>query len=376
MLKKLLQNKQNELANVVRILIYKESPEILTKVNLDDDDIFLEPLLFAYFNRDQISYLFPDTMLDELMQGFFINREIHIKSLYNHQNIAYLPNIGYFKKDKCTPFSSLYKILGTDIEVIPHEVLLLRNVVHIVSSQNPIKEGSLLMSNELFEENIKSLTNGVNFLKNNNNQYFSLIQLCLKKCIFFKIKNTIGKSFASIKANGIIYFNLYEDIHDEVYFIDNLGFLSGKIIFTTLLHAPENIFKFSHRTKIRDIINTEDSRNIYTLFSNLFSYSTAHQCLNSCANLDSLTNQQKNEIILRLALYKKKYELDFEKFESIIKQYSGIENIFFSDGILIFSYLQDNFINLIEYSLIKSSNFDYSNVNYKMTFIEFEKNNL
>ena len=38
------------LLETIQLLLYKEKPTLLNKVNFDDDNIFLEPLLFAYFN--------------------------------------------------------------------------------------------------------------------------------------------------------------------------------------------------------------------------------------------------------------------------------------------------------------------------------------
>lgn len=45
-----------QIINTIQLLLYKENPDILEKINFEDDSIFLEPLLFAYFNskRDNL----------------------------------------------------------------------------------------------------------------------------------------------------------------------------------------------------------------------------------------------------------------------------------------------------------------------------------
>ena len=40
-----LKKNQIELTNTIKILIYKENPSILEKVDFENDDIFLEPLI-------------------------------------------------------------------------------------------------------------------------------------------------------------------------------------------------------------------------------------------------------------------------------------------------------------------------------------------
>ena len=46
-----------EFINTIKLLIYKEKPSLLEKVDFEDDNIFLDPLLFAYFNskKDKIN---------------------------------------------------------------------------------------------------------------------------------------------------------------------------------------------------------------------------------------------------------------------------------------------------------------------------------
>jgi|LakMenEpi03Aug12_release.lakeMendotaPanAssembly.Ray.scaffolds.fasta_scaffold1582493_1 hypothetical protein len=41
---------RDEIINIIKLLIYKENPSVLEKINFEDDTIFLDPLLFAYFN--------------------------------------------------------------------------------------------------------------------------------------------------------------------------------------------------------------------------------------------------------------------------------------------------------------------------------------
>src|SRR5690606_40863073 len=98
-----MKEKQYSFKNNIQILLYKESPSLLEKLNLEDDKTFSEPLLFAYFNSKKYNP-FPKEVLGELMQGYFITKEpLKIEHSYNKNGTAYIPNIGYFKNGQFVP---------------------------------------------------------------------------------------------------------------------------------------------------------------------------------------------------------------------------------------------------------------------------------
>lgn len=87
-----------KIIEILQILLYKENPSLLEKINFEDDNIFLEPLLFAYFNSKKDN-LFSEIMLTEITQGYFIEKEpLLLKESFNNEGIAYVPNLGYFDK--------------------------------------------------------------------------------------------------------------------------------------------------------------------------------------------------------------------------------------------------------------------------------------
>ena len=91
-----IKKKQVEIINTIKLLLYKENPSVLEKIDFENDTIFLEPLLFAYFNskKDQ---LFSETLLTEILQGYFIEKEpIILKESFNKEEVTYVPNLGYF----------------------------------------------------------------------------------------------------------------------------------------------------------------------------------------------------------------------------------------------------------------------------------------
>ena len=110
------------LLETIQLLLYKEKPTLLNKVNFDDDNIFLEPLLFAYFNSKKDN-LFSETMLTEIMQGYFIEKEpLILKESFNNEGIAYVPNLGYFDKQG-NKIDDILKIDAFEILKTSHPLL-------------------------------------------------------------------------------------------------------------------------------------------------------------------------------------------------------------------------------------------------------------
>lgn len=59
---------KNNFIDTIKILIYKENPQIVESINFDDKAVSLEPLLFAYFSHKKyhkVSNDFFDTKQNE-----------------------------------------------------------------------------------------------------------------------------------------------------------------------------------------------------------------------------------------------------------------------------------------------------------------------
>lgn len=379
MLNTLIPIKQNELANVVRILIYKEDASILTKVDLEDDQIFLEPLLMAYFNRAQTGKVFPDGMLPELMQGYLLEKqELNADTVCNEEGIGYIPTIGYIKKGETTPFENLHIIPDTTIEVIKYRVPLLRNILGIVSMNDPIKDEELIMNKALFDLNITPVTNAISHLQKSIPDHFSLMEQCLKKCVFYQLKDRFSRSFASINANGCMFLTIPngKEKEDEIYFINELGNLTGKMMHTSLFHNQKEMFKIDHKTRASEIIEgEEDRRNVYTLFNNLFMSVSAMICLESCVKSATFTDAQQSDAKARLALYLKKYEVDIKKMEAMIAHFGGLEEVFVEDGVKIYNFMTTNAQTIISEHSVLLSAFDFTGFFYRMEYSDFSTRN-
>src|SRR6266511_2414135 len=87
---------QTQLAERMRILLYKLAPRLFELVDFSNDETFLEPLLFAYTVDPK-----PMVKLDQILFGYIAehSRPSEILVYADRRGIVELPRIGYLRTD-------------------------------------------------------------------------------------------------------------------------------------------------------------------------------------------------------------------------------------------------------------------------------------
>lgn len=362
---------QTEIINTIKLLIYKENPGLLEKIDFDDDELFLEPLLFSYFNYKNDNSL-PNDFLTEFMQGYFVNKEeVRINYSFNENKIAYLPKLGYYKKNEPSFFEPVYIIENSKIEVFRHSVTLLRNVF-TDGSGNVIPDLDIIFNNSLFDKNISYLTNAVSFIKEDSREHYDIIEQCCKKILLFKTNPDNTNSFATIKAHGIAFLNVYQEEYDEVFFIDDIAHQSGHIILTTLFHNRKAIFKIDEEQNVEDLLKLKDHRTVYILLHALYTYYTTLLCLDNSLAKNRFSKRQEKEAIGRIGFYLNKCSNDLNRFEKINDLHNGIENVLTDEGREIYDIIKQKYSEAVQKWQTTINGFDYSNQTYNFTFKNFD----
>lgn len=370
----MLNLKQTKLVNTIKLLIYKENPSLLEKIDFDDNTFFLEPLLFTYFNYKKDNSLSGELLI-ELVQSHFLKKQrVQINHCLNTNGIAYIPKLGYFKKGESIPFEQIHIIKNTNIEILkyPGELLynLFRNDSGDLISPNEI-EFNLILS----KKNIHYLTNALKLMKTYSNEHFNLIEQCCKRILLFKTDINNTNSFAAIKAHGIAFLNVYQDDYEDVFFIDDIAHQTGHIILTTLFYDRKSIFKIDEEQNVQDILKIEDHRTIYILIHALYTYYTTFMYLDDCLQNNAFNENQKKEAIGRIGFYLLKCSFDLTRFNQITIHHHGIENVLTSKGTKIYKLIRKkhNEIHRKWYKI--TQNLDYNEQPYNFTFKIFDRLN-
>lgn len=211
----MIKEKQEEIIDTVKLLIYKEQPSILEKIDFEDDSIFLEPLLFSYFNN-KLNYKYPNELLTEILQGYFIvKEELRIKYSFNRNGTAYIPRLGYFRKGVREPFEEILKIGDFEVlkEVHPTQERYFTEFYkgHIV---NPNPD-----HNSVWERHYSELYEAIDVIKQKIPEFYSQLIFANKKIYLhdnYKILN-----FTTIESLGALYFYVIGN-NNLIYFIEEL----------------------------------------------------------------------------------------------------------------------------------------------------------
>ncbi|WP_196895239.1 hypothetical protein [Aureivirga marina] len=367
-----LNEKQVEMANIVRILTYKENPSVLQQIDFENDAIFLNPIFLAYFNKAQTDTFFPENLLIELYQGYLKSDDFNYEGLLDKNKTAYIPNQGYFSENNSKPLTF---IKDTNLEVISEEIPLYKNIVHIVTSGIQIQTENISLEKDLFKKNYNTLEKVVHFIKKNSEEFYNEIEKVLRTFIFFQInqEDRNGKSFSSINANGAIFLHVNgKNTFSEI--LSDVIFTSSSLLFTTLFHGDKEIFEKNIRTNISELITTEDPRNFYTLFLNLFCNTvSAFYLLDSLSNLE-ISTEEKEFLNLKIAFYLKKANSDFETFQSILEKNISTEVLEKSaKESTVFSIIKAFYVTNKNNSIL--SNYNFTNFHHRTSFGEFKYQN-
>ncbi len=362
-----------EFINTIKLLLYKENPSLLEKVDFEDDNVFLDPLLFAYFNSKKEN-MFSKDMLTEIMQGYFIEKEpLLLKESFNNKGIAYVPNLGYFDKQG-NKVDDVYIINNTSIELLIHPVTHLKHIFKDFNENN-IDESKIEISKAQSLKYENALTQALQYIKTSNKVHYDLIEQCCKKIVLFETDPKNTNSFATINAHGIAFFNVYQEVYDEVFFVDDIAHQTGHIIMTAILFERKKYFLFDENQNIGTFTkNKLEYRSFYILFHALYTYYTTFLCLDACLENNCFDKRQIHEAKGRIGFYLLKCKTDLINFEEIINYHNGFNNVLSFEGIEIFQNIENKYFEVLK-KHEEVTFFKYKNQPYNFTYSEFIKLN-
>ena len=283
------------LLETIQLLLYKEKPTLLNKVNFDDDNIFLEPLLFAYFNSKKDN-LFSETMLTEIMQGYFIEKEpLILKESFNNEGIAYVPNLGYFDKNG-SKIDDILKIDAFEILKTSHPLLEKYFVEfykgHIVNANPP--------HNSVWQENYKELEQAILIIKEHLPEFYKELIFANKR--IYLHDNPKILNFTSIETIGMLYFYVLGK-NNLIYFIEEIIHQASHNYLYYVMFNKEEFFKIdSLATVMRDLTKQDwDYRNLYGAFHGLYTVTRRVECFDILLSKNVFSGREKHELLGRMA---------------------------------------------------------------------------
>jgi hypothetical protein len=328
----MLKQGNSNVTNNIKTLIYKENAALFDLLDFENDAIYQEPLLFAYFNSKETAI-----PLTQILYGYIITKKKPvITPVYSDENgRIYLPNYGWLHTKKPTTkfdlhtqkgaiylklnsekieylFESLYRIGNSSFELIhyqhplliPHYYDVKGIVIHVeIENISKIKRKQLAKALELIKTHVPD--------------YYKKLKKVVTKIVIFNDATLKRNSFASLSVHGCLFFNAYQADYNEVFFIEDLAHQGAHVLFNGLTASDkENYFKVDPETYLTDkgfigwLMNRFEKRTLFVLMHALQTYYTILICLDAYLDSTPEDKHKEHEAFGRFASTLRKLEID------------------------------------------------------------------
>jgi hypothetical protein len=370
----------------IKILLYKNNNKIFDILNFEKEEIYKEPLLFAYFNN----ILNNNQTLESVIYGYS-STDILFEIFTDEYGRVYIPNIGWFltnyKQESLNFDKSRFKLFrnnssidfefekmeiikGTTIELLKFPISILKQFYY--NSENNFLDVEI---EKITQEHLKNITQAYNLIKEHVPTQYELIEKYAPKCVVFNIDTYQRNSFATLSAQGIGFYNAYQEDYDEVFFVDDIAHQTGHLIFNVMIYESNLIFK-KEKTTTLEIINMPDGsiiekRDLHVIFHALYTYYTSFLCLDACLDNNAFAGKQKHEALGRIAFYIYKCYSDLLLIDNPINSEEKAVEYFTNDGLLIYRELKIKWKEMYKKWFGLTKHFDLSNQPYNFTYSLF-----
>lgn len=290
-----INSNKTEIINTIKLLIYKENPSVLKKIDFDNDTIFLEPLLYAYFNATK-EQLFDKALLEEILQGYFLSKEkVSFEHSYNKNGIAYIPETGYFKKGEEKAIDSILKIDAFEIVKEVHPVL----ERYFVESYRGHVLNKIPEYQSVWKEHYKEVEQAIAVIKEFLPGFYKEFVFANRK--IYLHDNPKILNFASIETSGMLYFYVI-GTDNLIYYIEELIHQGAHNFLYYVFHDMNAYFKIDVAHGImRDFTKQEwDYRPVYDAFHGLYTVTKRVECFDVLLSKNVFTGKHKHELLGRL----------------------------------------------------------------------------
>ncbi len=312
---------QSEIASAIRLLVLQENENLFSKLDFVNDDIFLEPFLFLYFNQKDKTKL----TLWQILLGYIkkskLPNDFPIDVTSNNNGQVYIPKIGYFdvgKADKkltlqverkktynfyCGSEKIAYKFIpatvlnSSSIEVYPSNDRLFKSLYSGFLNEVHKKQMSLSLKS-LYGISLGKLNHAYKFIKASGLNYSTPLSTATRGVFSFEDKNLW--SFADKAAHGISFI-CGKPTDSVIFFICELAHQGGHTVFNAVIQNNEKIFLADPYTPMKMLTDNEkDERSLFGAFHGLFTTAKVAEVLDYAYSSNTFKGELKRELLGRL----------------------------------------------------------------------------
>ena len=380
---KIYEGKQ-ELINNIKLILYKKDENIFEKLDFENDNIYLDPILFAALNSKL------EFEINNLLQGYLINKSKEILIKTDNNGYVYLPEIGYFitseintelniicllnnqfkienfKKNIAFKFQKTY-LIHNHFEVLIYPINFLME--HFYDEFGEIINVEII---EVTKKHIKNLNLALESIKTYSFNWYKLMKNVTRKFVIFNDASQKRNSFATQSVHGCAFFNAFQEGYNEIFFIEDIAHQCGHVIFNSYLVSKPNIFKIDSNTNIfldREHDEFNEPRALFVLMHAMYTYESIFTCFNDCLIQNAYDGDKKHEILGRLSYTLMKFIRDY----NLLNKYGeNGENIYLTkDGEELLELFKEKFNLCVKNWGEFILNFNLENQPYNFDYTNF-----
>jgi hypothetical protein len=328
-----LQQKVKELAYTMKLLTYRTCPTLVEQLDINEDRIFLDPLLFAYFNNPVTCYL---PTIEQLLYGYLhpTKRLMPIPIVFDPHQITYVSNIGYFvvraalkmepyflqqvdnqyiiksKSGEPIAFDFLPPLYAEGFEVFRFNHPLAFHFLEQLS-EHPLKYAQIEV-NEITDLKLETVQSVIRILQERFPDFYKNVKDTNFRFMIFNHEPI--NSFVIKRFHGAIFMNANPK-SSAAFFIDDLVHQwSHNILNTFITHLPD-YFKLDVENEImaQHTGQSYDDRTIYGAFHGLFTVAQRVACFRNLYKCNHLEVAEQKEVLARFCDQQRRFNTGLEQ---------------------------------------------------------------
>ncbi len=365
-------------SNNLKLMVQSKNETIFNLLDNCNNDIFLNPMLFAFLNADKSKI-----NLEQILYGSIAlhKRPAEIVVLSNKNGEVYLSGYGNIKLNvlRETHLRLITNNKTKKVEVynnhtiIPHRVkenpTILDTEIEIqyirsCFTEKYIPSNNTNSSKALYSASSKinnDLNKAVDILKQYYPNFYTLFCMVTKWIIPFS--NSTSNSFATLGMHGVGFINTYKNT-GIVFYLEDLVHQCGHIIFSSLTYKPKDYFTINPEMLIKEFINDKnDDRSLYILFHGVFTEGLMCEVFDICIKNKVFNSQREHELKGRFSYILLRFILDMELLRA--------NNYFSTEGLIIYNELYENMLDKYKRYSYLLKTYDLTNQPYNFDYNKF-----
>ena len=374
---------------LIKILFLKENECLISLLDINNDDIFLDSFIYAYFNDKDAK---TKVTLEQLVYGYISdeNKPKYINVIIDENGLFYIPKMGYFKiKDNTLRNQScefyynhgqyiiMYNNISFKFDYLPLIFADKMCMVEIIQHQHPllkpyfqvlrpdyINQGNQceVEVNVITTFHIENLKKAFLFIEKNFPTIYETIVASNKYMMIFG--NQAMLPFAAQNTLGISYISsLYTDSY--LFFIEEILHQGSHNLFFLMHYDKNKYFKIdAENSLLGDYLNNpNEKRTVYNLFHGVITITQRLICYQHIIENKLLNGIDLYELIGRYCDQYRRHHAGLEKL--------NLDEIYTEDGKKLYLEMDNLCENALEYFKLEAIKYNIINQPSEFNFQQF-----